>query len=125
MKKHPKDMRPPFMVVADDLRDAIAHGRYQPGDRIPSANELAQQYEVSPVTVQAAFKELKNEGLLEGRQGAGTFVTEASTATNLVDAIREALSRDESEFRYAGPFTTADRSELSSLLLTQRTPSSK
>lgn len=105
-------MRPPFMVVADDLRDAIAHGRYQPGDRIPSANDLAQQYEVSPVTVQAAFKELKNEGLLEGRQGAGTFVAETDAKNGLAEAIADALAKDQSTFSYSGPLTRQDREVL-------------
>lgn len=108
-------MRPPFRVVADDLRDAIAHGRYKSGDRIPSANELAQEYEVSPVTVQAAFKELKNEGILEGRQGAGTFVADLATHVGLVDAICEALENDRNTFSYTGPITRWDREVLKTL----------
>ena len=103
------------MVVADDLRDAIAHGRYQPGDRIPSANELAQQYEVSPVTVQAAFKELKNEGILEGRQGAGTFVT--SERMELLDAVLSALADPGHQLSFSGPVDPEKLAALRDVLL--------
>lgn len=104
------------MVVADDLRDAIEGGRFKPGDKIPSSNELAAEYDVSPVTVQAAFKALKDEGLLEGRQGAGTFVADQATEGGLVDALRTAIVKGAKTFRYSGAIGEDDRAVLSRLL---------
>lgn len=60
--------------VAAKLREQIRRGRWQPGDQLPTAVELAEEYETSRETVLRAFRELKREGLLRVTQGAGTFV---------------------------------------------------
>ena len=45
-----------------------------PGARVPSINTLAQTYEMSTVTVRKALNKLKDEGLIQGVGGYGTFV---------------------------------------------------
>jgi DNA-binding GntR family transcriptional regulator len=59
-----------------DLRQKILirDPGYRPGDRLPSQNELAGLYEVSRGTIVAAMLLLSNEGLVQGRGGAGTWV---------------------------------------------------
>ncbi len=52
----------------------IERGTYPTGSRIPPEHELEQLYQVSRVTVRRALAELTNEGLLERKQGKGTFV---------------------------------------------------
>ena len=61
-------------LVADELRAAIADGRFPPGSRVPSERELASQLAVSRATIVSAFNLLRGEGLLESRQGAGSWV---------------------------------------------------
>jgi DNA-binding GntR family transcriptional regulator len=61
-------------LVADELREAIADGRFQPGSRVPSERELASQFAVSRATIVSAFNLLRGEGLLESRAGAGSWV---------------------------------------------------
>ncbi len=56
------------------LRDAILGGRLAPGTRLPSSRLLAAQLGVRRNAVVAAFEQLGSDGLVEGRQGAGTFV---------------------------------------------------
>ena len=56
----------------DGLRVAILAGQFRVGTRMPSTRALA----ASRITVHQAFEQLILEGLLEGRQGAGTFVAE-------------------------------------------------
>ena len=60
----------------DGLRDAILAGQFRAGTRLPSTRALAASLGVSRNTVHTAFEQLILEGLLEGKQGAGTFVAE-------------------------------------------------
>ncbi|MFC2640242.1 MAG: GntR family transcriptional regulator, partial [Propionibacterium acidifaciens] len=59
------------------IEDAIATGQCQPGERLPAVRELASLADLSPVTVSAAIRDLRQRGLLvtEGRRG--TFVSTA------------------------------------------------
>src|SRR5690349_22397856 len=60
----------------DELRSAILEGRLAPAARLPATRDLAQQYGLSRSTVVSAFEQLKSEGYVEGRVGAGTYVSE-------------------------------------------------
>lgn len=59
------------------LHERIANGTYQPGDRLPSENQLIAEQHVSRVTVRAALAQLVDEGIVVKRQGKGTFVKPA------------------------------------------------
>ncbi|MFN7977805.1 MAG: PLP-dependent aminotransferase family protein [Vicinamibacterales bacterium] len=69
------------------LRDAILDGRLRPGQRLPPTRELARQLSVSRNTAGLAYEELVAEGLVEGRVGAGSYVT---NAVPVRDAVRRA-----------------------------------
>jgi GntR family transcriptional regulator / MocR family aminotransferase len=58
------------------IRDSILTGTLRPGASLPSSRELAQELGVSRNTAILAYEWLCNEGYLETRHGAGTFVTE-------------------------------------------------
>lgn len=57
------------------IREAILDARLQPGTRLPSTRALADDLAVSRNTVMAAFEQLFAEGYIEGRVGAGSFVS--------------------------------------------------
>ena len=57
------------------IADDIEKGNYPVGSRIPPEHELEETYQVSRVTVRRALAELTSEGLLERKQGKGTFVS--------------------------------------------------
>ncbi|WP_229398958.1 winged helix-turn-helix domain-containing protein [Micromonospora okii] len=61
--------------IAQDIRDKIASGEYGPGDKLPSLRELIAHYGVSAEPVRSALLILQAEGLVEGHQGKGTYVT--------------------------------------------------
>jgi len=65
---------PKYMQLKDELLSWIASGRYRPGDKLPSENELAEQYSLSRQTVRQSIGELVQEGWLVREQGKGTFV---------------------------------------------------
>jgi GntR family transcriptional regulator len=64
----------PSRQVAAALRDAIAHGTYRTGSRIPSARDLAEEYGVALTTAVRAIEDLRAEGVIETKRGKGSFV---------------------------------------------------
>lgn len=66
--------QPLYEQLMQHLRTAIVTGQYEEGSRLPPENELCEQYGVSRITARRAILELVNEGLLERKQGKGTFV---------------------------------------------------
>lgn len=63
-----------YAHVADELRAAIARGRFEPGVRLPSERALAEEFDVSRATIVNAFYLLRGERLIETRRGAGSWV---------------------------------------------------
>jgi GntR family histidine utilization transcriptional repressor len=63
----------PFLRVKHWLKDGLARGRWPAGARMPSEAELVQRFGVSRMTAGRALKELQSEGLVERRQGLGSF----------------------------------------------------
>lgn len=65
---------PLYEQVFETIRGDILSGRLAPRQRIPSESELAEHYSVSIITIRRAISELVKEGLVEKKQGKGTFV---------------------------------------------------
>lgn len=65
---------PLYAQVARLLAAQIAGGVYSPGDVLPSEPGLAKELGVSRATIVKAFDTLHREGLIQRRQGLGTFV---------------------------------------------------
>jgi len=65
---------PLYAQIMEQIRQDILRGVYTAGSRIPTETELEKRYAVSRVTVRRALSELTDEGLLERKQGKGTFV---------------------------------------------------
>lgn len=65
-----------YVEIMDYLRQQIRDGVLKPGDRIPSERELALRFGASRMTVRHALDQLAWEGILNRRQGRGTFVAE-------------------------------------------------
>lgn len=72
--------------VVTRLRAMINDGGLQPGDRLPAERKLAEQFQASRASVREGIRILAESGLLESRQGAGTFVQERTDAT-LIGAV--------------------------------------
>ncbi len=66
---------PMFRQLYERLRSAVLAGELRAGTRLPSTRALASALGVSRNTVMASFEQLLAEGYLEGRVGAGTYVT--------------------------------------------------
>ena len=60
----------------EDIKTAVLSGKYPAGEQIPSVRQLAQEAAVNPNTVQHAFTELENEGVIISQGTLGRFVTD-------------------------------------------------
>jgi len=60
--------------VVEHLKDKIISGTYRDGDQLPTEPQLCEQYGVSRITIREALKKLNMMGLVDIRQGKGTFV---------------------------------------------------
>src|SRR5437764_14897177 len=78
---------PIYQQLTQQVREGIARGDLQPGERLPSVRQLSQELVINPNTVARAFTELEREGLLVSRPGLGIFV--AAPRTDLTRAARE------------------------------------
>lgn len=65
--------------VSRAITQDIVSGRYGPGDKLPTGNSLAEEYRVSLTVIREAISGLRADGLIETRQGAGVYVSHAST----------------------------------------------
>lgn len=79
MSLDPEDPRPPYQQVAAAVRAAILTRKIEPGEKLPSQEELRQRYGVARMTVQQALRILKDEGLVTSRAGSGMYARERTS----------------------------------------------
>ena len=70
----PKDSTPIYAQLERGLRAAIASGRLNPGDQLPTVRQLAVDLRVNANTVARVYADLEKAGVLETRRGVGSFV---------------------------------------------------
>jgi GntR family transcriptional regulator len=71
----PRDARPLYLQIMDEVRRALVVGSLRAEDPLPSVRELASELAVNPRTVSQAYGELEREGVVYVRRGQGTFVS--------------------------------------------------
>lgn len=67
---------PIYAQLADRVKMKIISGELNSGDQLPTVRELAEEAGVNPNTMQRAYIELEQEGLVFTRRTAGRYVTE-------------------------------------------------
>jgi GntR family transcriptional regulator len=65
---------PAYLQIVEQVRQALRMGVLEVGDRLPTVKQVVAEVAINPNTVLKAYRELEHEGLVEGRQGLGTFV---------------------------------------------------
>lgn len=68
---------PIYIQVREVLREQIDSGELQPGDKLPSEDQLAATYGISRMTLRRSLNDLIDMGLLYRRHGVGTFVSQS------------------------------------------------
>ncbi len=64
---------PAYLQIQEQVRHALLTGVLRPGDQLPTVKEVVASLAINPNTVLKAYRELERDGLVEGRQGVGTF----------------------------------------------------
>jgi GntR family transcriptional regulator len=104
-----------FDQLAASVRAELARGGLQPGDRLPSAREVAAALEINIHTVLKAYQELRDEGLVDLRRGRGAVVTEsARLPSELLTAVRDLVAEARRLEVGAGTLTALIREEYTS-----------
>lgn len=91
--------RPIFVQIVEKIQLDIISGVYQPGDKLPSVRDLAEEAAVNPNTMQKAFTELERSGLVITQRTTGRFITDNKEAiislkAQLVCEKTESLIKD-------------------------------
>jgi GntR family transcriptional repressor for pyruvate dehydrogenase complex len=79
--------------VFEQIIQAIQAGRYQPSDKLPSENELANMFKVSRTSVREAMKMLLSRNLVVVKRGLGAFVNEFNNHSQVID-LQNIISRE-------------------------------
>ncbi len=79
---------PFYRQIIDQVKSAIATGRLEPGDRLPTVRQLAVDLSVNPNTVSRAYTELELTGLVVTHMGSGTFVGQKKVEQDEVERRR-------------------------------------
>lgn len=80
-------MRPKFLSISDAVIDKIKSGELQPGDKIPSENELIKNYNVSNTTARKSLLEIESQGWAKRIKGKGTFVLNRTVDHHLIRTL--------------------------------------
>jgi len=94
--------RSPLVDLAvSQLREQVLSGQWPVGGRLPAETELAQRLEVGRSTVREAVRALVHAGLLETRQGSGTYVRSVTPGAEWEPRLRRAAVLEAYEVREA------------------------
>lgn len=98
------DSTPAYAQIVQQVREALRLGRLSTGDRLPAVRDVVISCAVNVNTVLKAYRELEHAGLVEARQGTGTFVsgTLGTVDPHDMKRLRTGLARWLVEARKAG-----------------------
>jgi GntR family transcriptional regulator len=63
-----------YLQLVHQVHQALQLGLIEPGDRLPTAQQVVSSLAINPNTVLKAYRDLEREGLVQPRPGLGTFV---------------------------------------------------
>lgn len=95
---------PAYLQLTRQVREALRLGWLAPGDRLPTVRDVVASSGVNANTVLKAYRELEFAGLVEVRQGSGTYVTDGLRAidSGVMAELRTGLAEWVGTARQAG-----------------------
>lgn len=82
---------PMYIQLKTYIMNQIQQGIWQPGDKLPSENELAEQFDVSRITVKNAMADIVEQGLIYRIQGKGSFISDNASPPFLAYEPQETM----------------------------------
>jgi len=71
-----------YLQLVQQVHQALRLGLLEPGDQLPTAQQVVAKLAINPNTVLKAYRDLEREGLVRPRPGQGTFVIASLSRTN-------------------------------------------
>ncbi len=101
----PRDTRPIYEQIIDNIKEQVIKGSLKPGDQLPSVRQLAAMLTVNANTVMKAYSELEREEVIETIRGKGAFIamvpSKVASERQLVE-LRRALKTSCIAMHYMG-----------------------
>jgi len=93
-----------YLQLVQQVHQALQLGLLEPGDQLPTAQQVVSKLAINPNTVLKAYRDLEREGLVQPRPGQGTFVVGTLPRTDPLVQTRflKAMSSWLSDARAAG-----------------------
>jgi len=88
------------MQIVDSLVKHIHSGKYKPDDKLPSENELAEQFNVPRIKVRKAYERMQELGYINSKQGKGSYVKDRRNQIPLVLTGDVSFSKKMAELGY-------------------------
>ena len=107
---------PIFLQLAERVAEDIINGTYAEESGVPSTNEYATFYQISPITTSKGINVLVEQGILYKKRGIGMFV--AAGARDRLRAERRATFREQrlAPLLHEAELLGIDRDELASMI---------
>lgn len=86
-----KDDRPIYSQLVDLIKIGIASSEWQPGSKLPSVRDLAEEAGVNPNTMQRALSDLERDGLVYSKRTSGRYITEDN---DMIDSVRKTIAEE-------------------------------
>lgn len=80
-------MKSKFISISDSIIEKIKTGELQPGDQIPSENELIKHFSISNTTARKALLEIESKGWAKRIKGKGTYVLNRTDDHHLIRTL--------------------------------------
>ena len=71
-----------YLQLVQQVHQALQLGLLEPGDQLPTAQQVVAKLAINPNTVLKAYRDLEREGLVRPRPGLGTFVIRSLPGTD-------------------------------------------
>jgi GntR family transcriptional regulator, transcriptional repressor for pyruvate dehydrogenase complex len=104
--------------IVSDVVQAVGEGRHAPGQKLPTESAMAVEYGVSRAVVREAIAELKADGMVSVRQGAGAYIADALGASSF--KIASLMGLDEAKLRHLFELRLCVEGAAASLAATRR-----
>ncbi|TMW70280.1 GntR family transcriptional regulator [Alteribacter natronophilus] len=101
----PKKNVPLYEQIIQQVKEMVAKGILQPGEKLPSVRELSSRIVINPNTVSKAYQELERQEVIVTIRGRGTFINEdviQAKDPKKTEAIRQTLKQTVIDSHYAG-----------------------
>jgi GntR family transcriptional regulator len=84
-----------YLQLVQQVHQALQLGMLEPGDQLPTAQQVVAKLAINPNTVLKAYRDLERAGLVRARPGLGTFIVRALPGTDPTTQARFLASMSE------------------------------